>query len=203
MKDISVRFGITQCIKKQRHHLVDIGLSSQSYGFSNSHVWMWKLDHKEGWALKNRCFWTVVLEKILENCLDCKKIKPVNPKGNQPWIFIGRTVVEAEAPILWPLDSKNQFIGKDPGAGNDWGQEEKGVTEYEMIRWHHWFSGHHFEQTLEIMKDREAWCAAVHRVAKSQSRFNDWTTAMKPVLPFLRIPMADPFREEKPSKNSR
>ena len=104
MKDISVRFGITQCIKKQRHHLVDIGLSSQSYGFSNSHVWMWKLDHKEGWALKNRCFWTVVLEKILENCLDCKKIKPVNPKGNQPWIFIGRTVVEAEAPILWPSD---------------------------------------------------------------------------------------------------
>ena len=102
MKDISVRFGITQCIKKQRHHLVDIGLSSQSYGFSNSHVWMWKLDHKEGWALKNRCFWTVVLEKILENCLDCKKIKPVNPKGNQPWIFIGRTGAEAEASILQP-----------------------------------------------------------------------------------------------------
>ena len=111
MKDISVTFGITQCIKKQRHHFVDIGPSSQSYGFFNSHVWIWKLDHKEGWALKNRCFWTVVLEKILENCLDCKKIKPVNPKGNQPWIFIGRTVVEAEAPILWPSDVKSWLVG--------------------------------------------------------------------------------------------
>ena len=101
--------------------------------FSSSHVWIWKLDQKEGWALKNWCFWTVVLERILENPLDCKKIKTVNAKGNQPWIFIGRT--DAEAPILWPPDAKSWFIGKDPDAGKNWGQEEKGVTEDEMVGW--------------------------------------------------------------------
>ena len=100
------------CIKKQRHHFVDKSLYSQSYGFSNSHVWMWELDNKEGWAPKNWCFWTVVLEKTLENPLDCKEITPVNPKGNQPWIFIGRT--DAEAPIIWPHDAKSWLIGKDP-----------------------------------------------------------------------------------------
>ena len=101
-------------IKKQRHHFADKGLSSQSYGFSSTHVWMWKLDYIESWALKNWCFWTVVLEKTLESPLDCKEIQPVHPKGNQSWIFIGMTDVEAEVPVLWPPDTKNWLIGKDP-----------------------------------------------------------------------------------------
>jgi len=121
---------------------------SQSYGFSSSHVWMWELDHKEGWVPKNGYFQIVVLEKTLESPLDSQEIKPVNPKGNQPWIFIGRTDAEAEAPILWPLDEKSRLIGKDPDAGKDWGQEKKGVAEDEMVRWHHWLNGHEFEQAL-------------------------------------------------------
>ena len=106
---------------------------SQSYGFSSSHVQMWDLDHKEHWAPENWSFQTVVLEKTLENPLDCKEIKPVHPKGNQPWIFIGRTDAKAEAPILWPCDMKSQLIGKDPNAGKDWRQEEKWATEDEMV----------------------------------------------------------------------
>ena len=117
-----------QHVKKQRHYFANKGLSSQSYGFSSSHVQMRELDHKEGWRPKNWCFWTVILEKTLESPLDCKEIKPVNPKGNQPWIFIKRTDAEAEAPILWPPDVKSQLIGKDPDTEKDWRQEEKGVT---------------------------------------------------------------------------
>ena len=208
---------------------------------------MWKLDHKEGWVSKNWCFWTVVLEKTLESPLDCKEIKPVNPKGNQPWIFIERTDAEAANLILWPPDEKKWLIGKDPdsrkdwrqeekgmtgrtwvwessgkwwktgmprvlqsmgsqrighdrvteqihwkdwcwswssnnlatdekswlpgkvpGTGKDWGQEEKGMTEDEMVGWHHWFNGHEFEQALgQMVKDKEAWCVAVHGVSKS------------------------------------
>ena len=116
-------------------------LSSQSYGFPNSHVWMWELDHKESWVLKNWCFWTVVLEKTLESPLDCKEIQPVNPKGNQSCIFIGRTDAEAETPVLWPPDAQNQLIGKHPDAGKDWRWEEKGTTEDEMIGWHHQLNG--------------------------------------------------------------
>ena len=115
-----------QGIKKQRHHFADKGPYNQSYGFSSSHG-IWELNHKEGWVLKNWCFWTVVLEKILESPLDCKEIQPVHPKGNQSWIFIGRTDAEAETPILWPLDVKNWFIGKDPDAEKDW-RREKGMT---------------------------------------------------------------------------
>ena len=139
-----------QHIKKQRHYFADKGPSSQSYGFSSSHVWMWELDHKESWALKNWCFWTVVLEKTLESPLDCKEVKQVNPKGNQSWIFIGRTDAEAETPILWSPDVKNWLIGKDPHAGRDWGQEEKGMTEDEMFGWHHWLNGHEFEQAPRV-----------------------------------------------------
>ena len=120
----------------------------KSYGFSSSHVQMWELDHKEGWASKNWCFWTMELGKILESPLDCKEIKPVNPKGNQPWIFIERTDAKAEALILWLPDGKSWIIGKVPNAGNDWGREEKGQTEEEMFGWHHWLNGHEFEQTL-------------------------------------------------------
>ena len=120
---------------------------SHSSDFSISHVWMSELDHKEGWVPKKSCFWTVVLENTLKSPLDCKEIKPINPKGNQPWIFIGRTNAEAEAPILWPPDAKSWVIEKDPDAGKDWRQEEKGETEEEIIGWHHWLNGHEFEQT--------------------------------------------------------
>ena len=123
---------LDRVLKKKRHYFANKGLSGQSYGFSNSHVWMWKLDHKKGWALKNWCFWTVVLEKTLESPLDSKEIKPVNPKGNQPWIFIGRT--EAETPILWPPDVRSRLTGKDPDVGKDWGQEKKREAEDEMVR---------------------------------------------------------------------
>ena len=110
-------------------------------------VVIWELDSIEGWALKNWCFWIVVQEKILESSLDCEEIKPVNPKGNQSWIFIGRTDAEAEAPIIWPPDAKSQLTGKDPDAGKDWGQEEKGETEEERAGWHHQLNGREFEQT--------------------------------------------------------
>ena len=135
-----------QLIKEQRHYFANKGLSSQSYGFSSSHVWMWELDYKESWAPKNWCFWTMVLEKTFENLLDCKEIQPVSPKGNQSWIFIGRTDAEAETPILWPHDVKNWLIGKDSDAGKDWRQEEKGTTEHEMLGWHHRLDGHEFER---------------------------------------------------------
>jgi len=135
-----------QHIKKQRHYFADKGPSCQSYGFSSSHVWIWELGYKESWVPKNWCFWTVMLEKTLESPLDYKVIRPVNPKGNQSWIFIGSSNAEPEAPILWPPDSKNRLIGKDPDAGKDWRQEEKGTTEDEMVGWHHRFNGHEYEQ---------------------------------------------------------
>ena len=136
-----------QHIKKHRHYFLDRCPSSQSYGFSSSHVWMWELDHKESWVLKNWCFWTVVLEKTLESPLDLKEMKPLNPKGNQPWLFIERTDAEAEAPILWPPDAKSWHTGKDSDAGKDWGQEEKGTTEDKTVGWHHWLNEHESEQT--------------------------------------------------------
>ena len=139
-----------QHIKKQRHYFPHKGPSSQRYGFSSSHVWMWEVDHKEGWAPKNWCFSTVVLEKALENPLACKEIKPVNPKGNKSWIFIGRTDAEAEIPILWPSDVKNWLLGKDSDVGKDWRQEEKGTTEDEMVGWHHQLDAYEFEQVLGV-----------------------------------------------------
>ena len=132
-----------QHIKKQRHYFANKSPSSQSYGFSSSHIWTWELDHKESWVPKNWCFWTVVL-KTLESPLDCKEIKLVNPKGNQSWTFIGRT--DAETPILWPPDEKSWLIGKDPDAGKDWRQEEKEMSEDGMVGWHHQLDGHEFEQ---------------------------------------------------------
>ena len=120
------------------------------YGFSSGHVWMWELDYKESWAQKNWCFWTVVLEKTLESPLDCKEIQAVHPKGDQSWVFIGRTDVEAETPILWTCHAKSWLIGKDPDAGKDWGQEEKGMTENEMVGWHHRLKGHGFGWTRGV-----------------------------------------------------
>ena len=133
-----------QNIKKQRHYFTNKGLSSQSYGFSTRHVWIWGLDYKKSWAPKNWCFWTMVLEKTFESPLDCREIKPVNPKGNHSWIFIERTDTEAEAPILWLPNAKYWLIWKDPDAGKDWGQEEKGTTEDKMVGWHHQLNGHEF-----------------------------------------------------------
>ena len=139
-----------QHIKKQRHYFANKGPSSQGYGFSSGHVWMRVLDYKESWALKNWCFWTMVLEKTLDSPLGCKEIQPAHPKGDQSWVFIGRTDVEAETPILWPPDVKSWLIGKDPDTGKDWGQEEKGTTEDEMVGWHHRLNGHGFEWTPGI-----------------------------------------------------
>ena len=127
-----------QHIKKQRHYFANKGPSSLGYGFSSGHVWMWELDCEETWEPKNWCFWIVVLEKTLDSPLDCKEIQTVHPKGDQSWVFIGRTDAEAEAPILWPPHVKSWLTGKDPDAGRDWEQEEKGMTEDEMAGWHHW-----------------------------------------------------------------
>ena len=119
---------------------------SQSYVFSSSRVWMWESDNKESWVAKNWCFWIVVSEKTLESPFDRKETQPINSKGNQPWIFIGRTNAEAETSILWPPDAENWLIGKDPDAGKNWRQEEKQTVEDEMVGWHHWLDGHEFEQ---------------------------------------------------------
>ena len=164
-----------QHIKKQRRYFASKGPSSQCYGFSSSYVWMWELDYKESWAPKNWCFWTVMLEKTLESPLDCKEIQPAHPKGDQSWVFIGRTDVVAETPILWPPDVKSWFIWKDPDAGKDWGQEEKGTTEDEMIGWQYRLDGHEFGKLQELMMDREAWHAAVHGVAHDWANELNWS----------------------------
>ena len=134
-----------QHIKKQRHYLVNRGLSSQGYGFSSCHVWKWELEYKESWALKNWCFWTVVLEKTLESPLDCREIQPVHPEVDESWMFTGRTDAEAETPILWPPDAKSWLIWKDPDVGQDWRWKKKGMAEGEMVGWHYQFNEREFE----------------------------------------------------------
>ena len=124
--------------------------------FSSSHIWMWELDHKEGWAPRNWCFQIVVLERTFESVLDSKEIKPVNPKGNHPWLFTRRTDAEAEAPMLWPSDVKSRLIWKDPDVGKDWKQEEKGTTEDKMVGWHYQLNGMSLSKLREMVKDREA-----------------------------------------------
>ena len=136
-----------QHIKKQRHYFANKGPTSQGYGLPSGHVWMWELDCEESWAPKNWCFWTVVLEKTLESPLDCKKVQPVHPKGDQSWVFFGRNDAKSETPVLWPPNVKSWLIGKGPDAGRDSGQEEKGMMEDEMAGCHHWLGGHEFEWT--------------------------------------------------------
>ena len=135
---------------------------------------MWELDYKESWVLKKWCFWTVVLETI-ESALDSNEIQPVHPKGDQSWAFIGRTDAEAETPKLWPPDAKNWLIWKDPDAGKDWGQEEKGTTEDKMVEWHHRLNDMGLCGPWELVMDRKAWPAAIHGVTKSQTWLSDWT----------------------------
>ena len=167
-----------QHIKKQKHYFIHKGTSSQGYSFSSSHVWIWELDYKENWGPKNWCFLTVVLEKALESPLECKEIQLVHPKGDQSWVFIGRTDAEAETPIFWPPDVKSWLIWKDPDAGKDWGQEEKGMTEDEMVGCIIDSMDMNLGRLRQLVLDREAWHAAVHGVANSWTRLSDWTELM-------------------------
>ena len=160
----------------QRYYFANKGLSSQSYSFSNSHVWTWELDHKESWVPKNWCFWTVVLEKTLESPLDCKEIQPVHPKGNQSWIFIGRTDAEAETSIFWPPDAKKWLIWKNPDAGKDW-RWEKGTTEDEMVGWNHQVDGHEFEWASGVGDGQGglACCSSWRRKELDTTEWPNWT----------------------------
>ena len=166
-----------QHIQKQRHYFANKGPSSQGYCFSSSRVWMWELDYKESWTPKNWCFWTVVLEKTLESPLDCKEIQPVHPKGDQSWVFIERTDVKAETPILWPPDAKSWLIWKDPDPGKDWGQEEKGTTEDEMVGWHHRLNGHEFGWTPGVGDGQRglACCGSWGRKESDTTEPLNWT----------------------------
>ena len=166
-----------QCLKKQRHDFANKNPYSQTYGFSSSHVQMCVLNHKEGRVPKNWCFWTLVLEKTLEIPLDCKEIKPVNPKGNQPWAFIGRTDAEAEAPILWPPDAKSWLIVKDFDAGKT-GQKEKRATRMRWLGSIISSMDMNLSKLQETVADREAWRAAIYGVTKGQTWLGDWTTTI-------------------------
>ena len=159
----------------RKPYFANKGPSSQGYGFSSSHVWMWELDCEESWAPKNWCFCTVVLEKTPESPLDCKEIQPVHSEGDRPWDFFGRNDAKAETPVLWPPHVKSWIIGKYSDAGRHWGQDEKGMTEDEMAGWHHWLDGHEFEWTPGVGDGQEAWHSAIHGVTKSRTRLIDWT----------------------------
>ena len=164
------------------------GLSSQGYGFSSGHIWMWELDCEEIWALKNGCFWSVVLEKTLESPLDCKEIQPVHSEGDQPWDFFGRTDAKAEALVLWPPHVKSWLTGKDPDSGRDWSRQRRG---WQRMRWLHGITDLmevSLSELRELVMDREAWHAAIHGIAKSQRRLSDWTELIhKKLVPWAKI----------------
>ena len=175
---------------------------------------MWELDYRESWAPKNWCFWTVVLEKTHECPLDCKEIQPVHPKGDQSWVFIGRTDVEAETPILWPPDVKSWLTGKDPDAGKDWGQEEKGTTEDEIAGWHHWLNGHGFGWTLAVGDGQGglACCGSWGLKESDMAEWLNWTELNHHPIPKpdndstqkrkLQANIADEHRCKNPQQNS-
>ena len=179
-----------QHTKKQRHYFAIKVPSSQSYGFSSSHVWIWELGYKESWVLKNWCFWTVVLEKTLESPLDIREIQPVNPKGNQSRIFIGRTDAEAEVSILWPPNVKNWLLGKDSDAGKDW-RQEKETTQDEMVVWHHRLNGHEFEQALGVGDGQGSLACCSQWGCKRVGR--DWATKLN-WQAFVASGLAEPCR---------
>ena len=161
--------------QKQRHYFADKVPCSQSYRFAHSHVQMWELDPKEVWALKNWCSWTVMLDKTLASSLDCKEIKPINPKGNQSWVFIERTDAETEAPILWLPDAKNRLTGKDPDASmEDWRQEEKGKAEDEMVGWHHQLNGLSLSKLVDMVKDGKP--GVLQTMGHKELDTTEWTT---------------------------
>ena len=166
-----------QHVKKQRHYFANKGPSSQGYGFSSGHVWMWELDYKESWVLKNWWLWTVVLEKTLESPLNCKEIQPVHPKGDQSWMFIARTDVAVENPIFWSPDVKTWLFGKDPDAGKDWGQEEKGTTQDDMVGWHHQLDGHGLGWTAGVGDGQGglACCGSWGHKESDTTKRLDWT----------------------------
>ena len=189
----------SQCIEKQRHHFANKGPYSQSYDFSSSHVQIWELDPKEDWALKNWCFQIAMLEKTLESPSDSKEIKPVNPKGNKPWIFFGRTDAEAEAPMLWPPDAKSQLIGKDPDAGKDWEQEEKRGDR----GWDGWMAsltqctGVWANCGTEWRKGSQEFCSLW---GHSQTQLSNWIIMNSIILCPERITLSDFFSREKKDK---
>ena len=170
---------VTAAFLLGRKAMTNLDSILKSYVFSSSHVWMWELDYKESWAPKNWCFGTVVLEETLESPVDCEEIQPVHSKGDQSWVFIGRTDAEVETPILWPPEAKSCLIGKDPDAGKDW-RQEKVTTEDKKVGWHHQLDGHEFEQASELVRDREACRAAV---IGSQRVRCDWGTELNSIKP--------------------
>ena len=193
----SLKNQLRQHIKKQRHYFVHKGLSSQGYGFSSGHVWMWELDYKESWLLKNWCFWTVVLEKTLESPWDCKEIQPVHSKGDHSWVFIGGTDVEAETPILWPPHAKSWLICKNTDAGKAWGQEEKGTTEDGMVGWHQGLNGHGLGWTPGVGDGQGglAWCSSWGCKESDTTEWLNWTeciTVLQAVI-FLTCCLKDSY----------
>ena len=179
------------------HYFANKGPSSQGYGFSSSHVWMWELDCEDSWVLTNWCFWAVVLEKTLESPLDCKEIQPVHPKGDQSWVFIGRTDAEVETPILWPPHAKSWLIGKDPNAGKDWGQE-KGTTEDEMAGWHHWLNVYEFGWTPGVGDGQGglACCSSWEIDGETVTDLIFWAPkSLQMVIAAMRLEDATPWKE--------